>query len=158
MTQPITPCLWFNGNAEEAVDYYVSIFKDAKVLRVDRYSGAGPGHDAPATFIEFQLNGQPFQAINGGAEFPFSEAISFSIACAGQQDVDGYWTTLIEDGGEPGPCGWLKDRYGVSWQIVPTRLFELLRDDDRERAGQVMRRMLQMTKIDIAALEAACNQ
>lgn len=158
MNQPIAPCLWFNQNAEEAVNYYVSLFKDSKVLHVDRYSDTGPDPDAPAVFIEFQINGQPFQAINGGPEFTFSEAISFSIACADQAEVDHYWNTFIEDGGEPSQCGWLKDRYGVSWQIVPTRLMELMRDDDRERAGQAMRRMLQMTKIDIAELEAAYNQ
>jgi predicted 3-demethylubiquinone-9 3-methyltransferase (glyoxalase superfamily) len=105
-------------------------------------------------FIEFQINGQPFQAINGGSEFAFSEAVSFSIACANQDEVDYYWDTLTQ-GGEPGPCGWLKDKYGVSWQVVPTVLTELLRDEDRERAGQVMRRMLQMTKLDVAELQAA---
>ena len=105
-------------------------------------------------FIEFQINGQPFQAINGGPEFPFTEAVSFSIACANQDEVDYYWDTLTEEG-EPSQCGWLKDKYGVSWQVVPTVLTELLRDADRERAGQVMRRMLQMTKLDVAELQAA---
>ncbi len=157
MTQPITPCLWFNGNAEDAVHYYVSVFKDSKVLHVDRFSDVGPDPDAPVVFIEFQINGQPFQAINGGPEFSFSEAVSFSIECADQAEVDHYWTTLT-DGGEPSQCGWLKDKYGLSWQIVPRRLTELLRDNDRERAGQVMRRMLQMTKLDVAELQAAYDQ
>lgn len=157
MTQPITPCLWFDGNAEEAVNFYVSVFKDAKVLRIDRYGESGPDPDAPAIFIEFHINGQPFQAINGGPEFTFSEAISFSISCANQDEVDYYWDTLTRDGGEPSQCGWLKDRYGVSWQIVPRRMIELMRDPNQERAGQVMRRMLQMTKLDIAELEAAYN-
>jgi predicted 3-demethylubiquinone-9 3-methyltransferase (glyoxalase superfamily) len=154
MTRPITPCLWFDGNAEEAVEYYVSIFKNSKVLHVDRFSDVGPDPNAPVVFIEFQINGQPFQAINGGPEFCFTEAISFSIACANQEEVDYYWDTLTREG-EPSQCGWLKDKYGVSWQIVPTVLTELMRDADRERAGQVMRRMLQMTKLDIAELQAA---
>ena len=156
MTQPITPCLWFDGNAEDAVNYYVSVFKkDSKVLHVDRFSDTGPAPDAPVVFIEFQLNGQPFQAINGGPEFSFTEAVSFSIACDNQEEVDYYWDTLTQ-GGEPGPCGWLKDKYGVSWQVVPTALTELLRDADQERAGQVMRRMLQMEgKLDVAELQAA---
>jgi len=157
MTQPIAPCLWFDGNAEEAVAYYVSIFKDSKVLHVDRFSDVGPDPDAPVIFIEFQINGQPFQALNGGPEFPFTEAVSFAIECANQDEVDYYWNTLTEDG-EPSQCGWLKDKYGVSLQVVPRRLNELLRDADRERAGQAMRRMLQMTKLDIAELQAAYNQ
>jgi predicted 3-demethylubiquinone-9 3-methyltransferase (glyoxalase superfamily) len=157
MTQQITPCLWFDGNAEEAVNYYVSVFDDAKVLHIDRFTDAGPDPEAPVGFIEFQLNGRPFQAINGGPEFSFSEAISFSIECANQQEVDYYWDTLTQ-GGEPIDCGWLKDRYGVAWQVVPRRLIELLRDPDRQRAGQVMRRMLQMRKLDIAELEAAYAQ
>jgi len=154
MTRPITPCLWFDGNAEEAVEYYVSIFKNSKVLHVDRFSDVGPDPDAPVVFIEFQINGHPFQAINGRPEFSFTEAVSFSIACANQEEVDYYWDTLTREG-EPSQCGWLKDKYGVSWQIVPTVLMELMRDADREKAGQVMRRMLQMTKLDIAELQAA---
>jgi len=156
MPQPIAPCLWFNGNAEEAANYYVSIFKDAQLLHVDRFSDVGPDPDAPVVFIEFQINGQPFQAINGGPEFPFTEAVSFAIECASQDEVDYYWDTLVQDG-EPSQCGWLKDKYGVSWQIVPRVLNDLLRDADRERAGQVMRRMLQMVKLDIAELQAAYN-
>ncbi len=154
MTRPIAPCLWFNGNAEEAANYYVSVFKDAEVLHVDRFSDVGPDPEAPVVFIEFRINGQPFQAINGGPEFTFNEAVSFAIECADQREVDYYWDTLT-DGGEPGPCGWLKDRYGVSWQVVPRVLNELLRDPDRARAGRTMRRMLQMTKLDVAELRAA---
>jgi predicted 3-demethylubiquinone-9 3-methyltransferase (glyoxalase superfamily) len=157
MTKPIAPCLWFDGNAEEAVDYYVSVFKDAKVLHVDRYSDVGPDPEAPVVFIEFQINGQPFQAINGGPEFTFSEAISFAIECANQEEVDYYWDTLTQSG-EVLACGWLKDKYGVSWQVVPTVLNELLRDSDRERAGQVMRKMLQMSKLNIDELQAAYDQ
>lgn len=154
MPRPITPCLWFDGKAEEAVNYYVSVFKDAKVVQIDRYSDVGPDPDAPVVFIEFEINGQPFQAINGGPEFPFTESISFSIDCANQEEVDFYWERLTQEG-TPSQCGWLKDKYGVSWQIVPQALTELLRDSDRERAGQVMRRMLQMTKIDVTELQAA---
>lgn len=157
MTQPIAPCLWFNGNAVEAVDYYVSVFKDSRVLHVDRYSDVGPDPDAPVVFIEFEINGQPFQAINAGPEFSFSEAISFSIECADQAELDYYWDTLTQ-GGEPGPCGWLKDKYGVSWQVVPRVLSEMMRDPDRERAGQAMRKMLQMSKLDIAPLQAAFDE
>lgn len=157
MSKPIAPCLWFDANAEEAVNYYVSIFKDSKVLHVDRYSDVGPDPDAPVVFIEFQINGQPFQAINGGPEFTFSEAISFSVECADQAEVDYYWNALTKEG-EESQCGWLKDKYGVSWQIVPTRLEELLRDPDREKAGKVMRRMLQMKKLDVAELQAAYDQ
>jgi len=157
MTKPIAPCLWFDGVAEEAVDYYVSIFKDAKVLHVDRFSDVGPDPGAPVVFIEFQLNGQPFQAINGGPEFTFTEAVSFSIECANQDEVDYYWNTLTKEG-ESSQCGWLKDKYGESWQVVPTVLIDLLREADRERAGQVMRRMLQMTKLDVAELQASYDQ
>ena len=155
MAQPIAPCLWFNDNAEEAVNYYVSIFKDARVLHVDRFSDVGPDLDAPIVFIEFELDGQPFQAINGGPEFTFNEAISLAVECASQEEVDYYWDTLTRDGGQPGPCGWLKDKYGVSWQIVPRVLNEMLRDDNRERGGQAMRKMLQMTKLDVTELQAA---
>jgi predicted 3-demethylubiquinone-9 3-methyltransferase (glyoxalase superfamily) len=158
MTKPIAPCLWFDGKAEEAVDYYVSVFKDSKVLHVDRFSDAGPDSASSVVFIEFQINGQPFQALDGGPEFKFSEAISFAIECADQEEVDYYWDTLTADGGQPSECGWLKDKYGVSWQVVPTALQDLLRDPDRERAGQVMRKMLQMSKLNIAELQAAYDQ
>jgi len=152
--KPIAPCLWFPGNAEEAVDYYVSVFKDSRVLHIDRFSDVGPDPEAPVVFIEFEINGQPFQAINGGPEFPFSEAVSFAIECKNQAEVDYYWDTLTE-GGAPSECGWLKDKYGVSWQVVPRVLNEMLRDANRERAGQAMRRMLQMSKLDVAELQAA---
>jgi predicted 3-demethylubiquinone-9 3-methyltransferase (glyoxalase superfamily) len=157
MVQPIAPCLWFDRNAEEAVQVYISVFPHSRVLHVDRYSDVGPDPEAPVVFIEFELNSQPFQAINGGPQFQFSEAISLSIPCADQAEVDHYWDALIA-GGEPMACGWLKDRYGVSWQVVPRRLLDLLRDPDRERAGRAMRRMLEMTKLDVAELEAAFAQ
>jgi predicted 3-demethylubiquinone-9 3-methyltransferase (glyoxalase superfamily) len=154
MTPPIAPCLWFDGKAEEAVGYYVSVFDNSRVVHVDRFSDVGPDPAAPVVFVEFEINGQPFQAINGGPEFSFSEAVSFAIECADQAEVDRYWDALT-DGGEPSQCGWLKDRYGVSWQVVPRALNELLRDADREKAGRVMRRMLQMTKLNVAELQAA---
>lgn len=154
MIQPIAPCLWFDGNAEEAIQFYASVFPNSRVTHVDRYNDVGPAPDAPAIFFEFELNNQPFQAINGGPEFSFSEAISLSIICADQEEVDYYWDALIA-GGESMACGWLKDRYGVSWQVVPRRLFDLMRDPDRERAGRAMRRMLEMVKLDVAELETA---
>jgi predicted 3-demethylubiquinone-9 3-methyltransferase (glyoxalase superfamily) len=158
MPQPIAPCLWFDGNAEEAANYYVSVFKDSKVLHIDRFNGTEPDPDGSALFIEFQINGQPFQALNGGPMFQFSEAISFSVTCDDQAEVDYYWDTLIGDGGEESQCGWLKDKFGVSWQIVPRRYYEMARDADRRRAGQMVQRMFQMTKLDVAELEAAFNQ
>ena len=154
MIQPIAPCLWFDGNAEEAVQFYLSVFPNSRVTHVDRYNEVGPDPDAPVVYIAFELNGQPFGAINGGPAFSFTEAISFAIPCADQAEVDFYWDALLA-GGESMACGWLKDRYGVAWQVVPQRLFDMLRDPDRERAGRAMRCMLEMTKLDVAALEAA---
>lgn len=157
MTQPIAPCLWFDANAEEAVNYYVSVFKDSRILQIGRFSDVGPDPNAPVVFIEFQINGQPFQALNGGPLFTFSEAISFCIECEDQAELDYYWDTLIADGGAPSECGWLKDKYGVSWQVVPKVLNEMMRSDDRVRAGQAMRKMLSMQKLNVAELEAAYN-
>jgi predicted 3-demethylubiquinone-9 3-methyltransferase (glyoxalase superfamily) len=154
MPQKITPFLWFDSNAEEAADFYVSVFPNSEITEVSRYGEAGPRAAGSVMVVSFRLDGQEFLALNGGPEFTFNEAVSFSIACANQDEVDYYWDTLTQ-GGEPGPCGWLKDKYGVSWQVVPTALIELLRDADRERAGQVMRRMLQMSKLDVAELETA---
>lgn len=155
MTKPIAPCLWFDNNAEEAIDYYLSIFKDSRVVNVDRYSETGPDPEAPVVFMEFEINGQPFQAINGGPHFQFSEAISFCIECKDQDELDYYWDALLSDGGETMACGWLKDKYGVSWQVVPSMLNELMRSSDRERAGQAMRKMLTMSKLNIDELQAA---
>ena len=159
MPAPIAPCLWFEGNAEEAVNYYISVFKNSSITAIDRWGENGPGPDSPVIFIEFQINGQPFQAINGGPDFThFTEAISFSIVCDDQEEADYYWDALTANGGEPSQCGWLKDRYGVSWQIVPREYFELSRHPDHVRAGQAVRRMLEMTRIDVAELRAAFNQ
>ncbi len=156
MTQkPIAPCLWFDGKAEEAANFYVSIFKNSKIVQVDRFTGNDPDPEGEVLFIEFEINGQPFQALDGGPEFKFTEAVSFSVACKDQAELDYYWDALLKDGGEPSQCGWLKDKYGVSWQIVPDLLNKLLRSPDRERAGQAMRQMLQMVKLDIAPLQAA---
>jgi predicted 3-demethylubiquinone-9 3-methyltransferase (glyoxalase superfamily) len=156
VTQPIAPCLWFDNNAEEAVNFYIAIFKNSQVDHLGRFTQEGQtGPDVPVMYIDFTLNGQPFQAINGGPLFQFTEAISFAIECADQAEVDYYWDALTADGGEPGPCGWLKDKYGVSWQVTPRLLRELLSSEEKERASQTLRAMLQMGKLDVAALQAA---
>lgn len=152
--QKITPCLWFDTEAEEAVGFYTSVFPDARVLKVERYGDAGPRPAGSVMTVSFELAGQEFVALNGGPEYTFNEAISFQVSCDDQDEVDRYWGALSE-GGEEGPCGWLKDRWGVSWQIVPTRLPQLLNDPDPQRAERAMRAMLDMRKIDIAALEEA---
>jgi predicted 3-demethylubiquinone-9 3-methyltransferase (glyoxalase superfamily) len=159
--QKITPFLWFNDNAEEAVNFYVSTFKNSKVGNLTRYddeSAKASGRpEGSVMTIEFQLEGQNFIALNGGPQFKFTEAISFSVDCKTQEEVDAFWNKLSE-GGEEGPCGWLKDKYGLSWQIVPTVLTEMLKDPDTEKAKRVAHAMLQMKKIDIAALHKAYEQ
>ena len=152
--QKITPFLWFDDNAEEAMEFYVSIFESAKVLNVARYGDAGPGPKGKVMTARFRLEGQEFVALNGGPHFKFTEAISFVVDCKNQQEVDRLWTKLT-DGGTPSQCGWLKDKFGLSWQIVPSALPRMLGDKDPEKAGRVMKAMLQMSKIDIAALERA---
>jgi predicted 3-demethylubiquinone-9 3-methyltransferase (glyoxalase superfamily) len=150
------PCLWFDGQAEQAAAHYTAIFPNSEILGVSRY---GPDMGAPegqVMTVEFSLDGQRYVGLNGGPQFTFSEAISFQIHCADQDEVDHYWTRLA-DGGEEGPCGWLKDRYGVSWQVVPTRLFELVGDADPGRAQRATQAMLAMKKIDIATLERAAD-
>ncbi|GAA2757689.1 VOC family protein [Actinopolymorpha rutila] len=150
----LTTCLWFDGQAEAAANYYVSIFKNASLGSIDHYSEAGPGEAGSVITAEFELNGQQFVALNGGPQFRFTEAISFQIPCADQDEVDYYWNRLSE-GGEEGPCGWLKDRFGVSWQVVPTMLPKLLTDPDPERSRRAYEAMYTMHKIDIAAMEKA---
>ncbi len=150
----ITPSLWFDTQGEEAAAHYTSIFKNSRILHTARYGEAGPRPAGSVMTVSFELDGQKFLALNGGPEFTFSEAISFQVDCRSQDEVDEYWSRL-GDGGEEGPCGWLKDRYGVSWQIVPRRLTELLGDPDPETSQRVMRAMLAMKKIDIATLEQA---
>lgn len=154
MTQKITPCLWFDDQAEVAAKFYVSVFKNSEILDISRFGDAGPRPAGMAMTASFRLDGQEFLALNGGPEFKFTEAISFSIDCASQKEVDYFWEKLSE-GGEPGPCGWLKDKFGLSWQVVPAILPKLLQDEDHERANRVMQAMLQMSKIDIAKLERA---
>jgi predicted 3-demethylubiquinone-9 3-methyltransferase (glyoxalase superfamily) len=149
-----TPCLWFDTQGEDAARFYTSVFPNSRIVEVARYGEAGPRDEGTVMVVSFELDGQPFTALNGGPEFTFSEAVSFQVECADQAEVDRYWETLSEGGGQ-GPCGWLKDRFGLSWQIVPTRLYELLRDPDRERAQRVMGAMMGMGKIEISGLEAA---
>jgi predicted 3-demethylubiquinone-9 3-methyltransferase (glyoxalase superfamily) len=157
MPQKITPFLWFDSNAEEAADFYVSVFPNSEITEVSRYGEAGPRVAGSVMVVSFRLDGQEFSALNGGPEFTFNEAVSFVIECANQDVVDYYWTKLTDEG-EPGPCGWLKDKFGVSWQVNPTVLTQMLQDEDRERADRVMQAMLQMGKIDIAKLEEAYAQ
>jgi predicted 3-demethylubiquinone-9 3-methyltransferase (glyoxalase superfamily) len=155
--QSITPCLWFDTEGEDAAKLYTSVFPNSKIGNVARYGSAGPRPEGTVMTVDFELNGQPFLALNGGPEFTFSEAISFQVDCEDQDEVDYYWSKLSE-GGEQGPCGWLKDRFGVSWQIVPTALPRLLSDPDPEKAQRVMAAMMKMKKIEIDELEAAAAQ
>jgi predicted 3-demethylubiquinone-9 3-methyltransferase (glyoxalase superfamily) len=152
--QKITPFLWFDSQAEEAANFYVSIFKNSKVVSIARYGKSGPGPEGAAMTVEFQLDGQKFMALNAGPRFKFTEAISFVINCETQQEVDEYWEKLLE-GGEESMCGWLKDKYGLSWQVVPTVLPQLLQDKDAEKAKRVMEAMLKMKKIVIEDLTRA---
>lgn len=155
--QKIVTFLWFNDNAEEAMNFYVSIFKNSKVVRVTRYGDAGPGPKGKVMTATFQLAGQEFYALNGGPQFKFTEAISLFVNCETQQEVDELWEKLSA-GGEKSQCGWLKDKYGLSWQIVPTILGKLLGDKDAKKANRVMQAMLQMKKIDIKGLQQAYDR
>ena len=152
----ITPCLWFDGAAEEAAGLYVSLLPDSRVDSVARSLADNPSTPAGAVLVvDFTLAGQPFRAINGGPQFSFTEAVSFVIDCEDQAEVDRLWNALLEGGGSPGQCGWLKDRYGMSWQIVPRQLGEMLGDPDAEKARRAMEAMLRMSKIEVAAMRAA---
>jgi predicted 3-demethylubiquinone-9 3-methyltransferase (glyoxalase superfamily) len=155
--QKITPFLWFDDKAEEAMNFYVSIFKNSKRGRISRYGEAGPGPKGTVMVATFQLEGQEFMALNGGPHFKFTEAISLVVNCETQDEVDGFWEKLSE-GGSKGQCGWLKDKYGLSWQIVPTALGELMSDPDPEKSKRVMTAMLQMAKLDISGLKRAYDQ
>ena len=155
--QKITPFLWFDNQAEEAMNLYLSIFRNSRILSVSRYGDAGPGPAGSVMTATFQLEGQEFMALNGGPDHKFTEAISLFVDCQTQEEVDTLWEKLSE-GGEPGPCGWLKDRFGLSWQIVPRVLGQLLNDPDPVKSQNVMKAMLQMSKIDIAGLKAAYEQ
>ena len=151
----ITPFLWFDTQAEEAAKFYTSIFKNSKILRTARYGEAGPGPKGSVMTVEFSLDGQAFIALNAGPLFKFSEAISFVIDCQTQAEVDEYWSKLTAGGGQESMCGWLKDKFGLSWQVVPTALNELLSHPDKEKANRAMQAMLKMKKIDINVLKQA---
>jgi predicted 3-demethylubiquinone-9 3-methyltransferase (glyoxalase superfamily) len=155
--QKITPFLWFDDQAEEAMNFYVSIFKNSKVASITRYGDEGPGPKGTVMVASFQLDGQEFLALNGGPQFTFSPAVSFVVNCETQEEVDEFWEKLSQ-GGAKNQCGWLQDKYGLSWQVVPTILSKLLQDKDAEKSGRVMKAMLQMTKIDINALKQAYEQ
>jgi predicted 3-demethylubiquinone-9 3-methyltransferase (glyoxalase superfamily) len=155
--QKITPCLWFDTEGEAAATFYTSVFPNSRIVDVSRYGSAGPRPEGTAMTVSFELDGQKYVALNGGAEFTFSEAISFQVSCKDQEEVDAFWSKLSE-GEEEGPCGWLKDRFGVSWQIIPTALPELLSGPDREKSQRVMQAMLKMKKIEIDVLERAAAQ
>jgi predicted 3-demethylubiquinone-9 3-methyltransferase (glyoxalase superfamily) len=152
--QGINPFLWFNNQAEEAANFYTSIFKNSRIKHVSRYGDSGPGPKGSVMVVAFELNGQAFMALNGGPQFKFTEAVSFVVNCENQQEVDYYWDKLSE-GGQPIRCGWLKDKYGLAWQIVPTALGRLMSGSDPEKSKRVMQAMMQMVKLDIKTLEEA---
>jgi predicted 3-demethylubiquinone-9 3-methyltransferase (glyoxalase superfamily) len=154
--QRITPCLWFDTEGEEAANFYISIFKNSRIVDVSRYGEGAPRQAGTVMTVAFELDGEAFTALNGGPDFKFNEAISFQVHCETQEDVDHFWESLA-DGGEPGPCGWLKDKYGVSWQVVPAALPGLLSDPDPQRAQRAMTAMLSMGKIDIEAIKRAAD-
>jgi predicted 3-demethylubiquinone-9 3-methyltransferase (glyoxalase superfamily) len=156
MLQKIVPNLWFDSEAEEAANFYVSVFDNARVVTVAHYTDAGPRPAGSVMTVEFELEGQRFVAINGGPQFSFSEAVSLQITCETQDEIDHYWERL-SDGGSEGPCGWLKDRYGLSWQVVPDGIDELFSDADQARATRAMQAMFGMRKLDVAALQAAAD-
>ena len=152
----ITPCLWFNGQAEEAATFYTGLFPDSQIDNVSRAQADNPStNKGDVLTVNFTLRGTPFVGLNGGPDFTFSEAISFVVDCEDQAEVDRYWDALVEGGGEYGPCGWLKDRFGLSWQVVPKQLYEVLDGPDRDGAQRAMEAMLQMSKLDVAQLQAA---
>jgi predicted 3-demethylubiquinone-9 3-methyltransferase (glyoxalase superfamily) len=154
-TQKITTHLWFNGNAEAAVAFYTSVFPDLKVTNIARWGEGGPGPQGTVLNISFEMAGQSFLALNGGPQYPFTPAISLFVTCESQTDVDDLWTKFLDGGGKPNACGWLDDRYGLSWQIVPAALIELMSDGDPKASGRVARALMGMQKIDIAGLRRA---
>jgi predicted 3-demethylubiquinone-9 3-methyltransferase (glyoxalase superfamily) len=153
--QKIVTFLWFDANAEEAARFYVSIFKDAKITDVTRYGDTGPGPEGSVMTIAFQLEGQEFVGLNGGPHFKFTEAISLVVKCESQAEVDALWSKLTADGGQEVECGWLKDKFGLSWQIVPTAFFDMVKDPDRAKANRAMAAMMKMKKLDLARLDKA---
>lgn len=156
--QKITPFLWFDTQAEEAMNFYTSLFKDSKILSISRYGDTGPGPKGKVMSVTFELNGQTFYALNGGPHFSFTPAISFFVSCETQEEIDHYWNGLLEGGGKPNQCGWLTDKFGVTWQIVPTILSALLNDPDPAKANRTMKAMMKMIKLDIASLQKAHDQ
>ncbi|MFD3546651.1 VOC family protein [Streptomyces sp. NPDC058655] len=152
-----TTCLWFDGNAEDAADFYLSVFKDGKRGRTGYYTEAGPGPAGEVMIVEFEVHGQKFVGLNGGPQFPFTEAISFQIHCADQAEADHYWDVLTRDGGEEGPCGWVKDKFGVSWQVAPAEAIDLVADPDPQRAARATAAMLRMKKLDVAEMRRAAD-
>jgi predicted 3-demethylubiquinone-9 3-methyltransferase (glyoxalase superfamily) len=154
-TQTITPCLWFDTEGEDAATFYTSIFPNSRIVEVARYGEAGPRDAGTVMTVVFELDGQRFLALNGGPEFTFSEAISFQVDCSSQEEVDRYWSALTANGGEEGPCGWLKDRFGLSWQIVPEALMQMLQDHKSGDSQAAFQAMLQMKKLDVAELQRA---
>ena len=153
--QKITPFLWFDNQAEDAAKFYISVFKDAKIKNISRYGDAGPGPKGSVMTVQFELNGQEFVALNGGPQFKFDEAISFVINCGSQEEVDSFWEKLTADGGEESMCGWLTDKFGLSWQVVPRVLIEMLQDKDPAKSQRVMQAVMQMRKLDIAKVKEA---
>ncbi|MCX5015710.1 MULTISPECIES: VOC family protein [unclassified Streptomyces] len=152
-----TTCLWFDGDAEAAADYYLSVFKDGKIGRIGRYTDAGPGQPGSVMIVEFEVNGQKFVGLNGGPEFPFTEAISFQIHCADEPEADYYYDALTKDGGQESACGWVKDRFGVSWQVIPPGAIDLVSDPDPERAARATAVMMKMKKLDVAEMRRAAD-
>ena len=156
MTSKLTTCLWFDTEGEEAAEFYCSVIPNSRITGVERYGEGAPRPAGTVMVVNFELDGRPCQALNGGPDYQFTEAVSFSVSCADQDEVDHYWSTLSE-GGEEGPCGWLKDRFGLSWQIIPEALPRLLGDPDEGRAARAMAAMLKMRKLDVAAMQAAAD-
>jgi predicted 3-demethylubiquinone-9 3-methyltransferase (glyoxalase superfamily) len=154
--QKITPCLWFDTQAEEAARYYTSVFPDSRIVTVTHYPESVPDKAGTVLLVEFELAGEPYTALNGGPQFTFDEAISFYIICEDQAELDHFWEKL-SDGGEEGPCGWVKDRFGLSWQVVPDGMMELFSDSDPDRAGRAMTEMMKQRKLDLAAVRAAAD-
>jgi predicted 3-demethylubiquinone-9 3-methyltransferase (glyoxalase superfamily) len=155
--QKITTFLWFDNNAEEAAKFYVSVFKNSRILETTRYTDAGPGPEGSVMTVSFELDGEQFTALNAGPQFKFTEAISLVVHCESQEEVDYFWDKLTADGGQESDCGWLKDKYGLSWQITPDALIELIKDSDRAKVKRVMEAMMKMKKLDIKTLEQAAN-
>jgi predicted 3-demethylubiquinone-9 3-methyltransferase (glyoxalase superfamily) len=157
ITQKITPFLWFDNNAEEAANFYTSIFQNSSINGKSYYGEGGPGPKGSVMVVAFSLNGQQFTALNGGPIFKFNESVSFVVNCDGQDEVDYYWDNLLKDGGKESQCGWLKDKFGLSWQIVPVKMLELLTDKDEAKRNRVMQAMMKMIKLDVPTLEKAAE-